>query len=364
MSEITRSPLIVQKEQTLNKLKLQHTKVNDQLKKQKQKLDKLKDEIVEVQRNGSEVLVSKMEAMQQLKNELISIVQEISKSKRFTKHERKEAKDFAAQLEYMEDFEEQLDEFNQMRNDSFEQYKAQKEQNDNNEYAKFNFFEEFTVKLPEEEQRNIRKLFLKLATKFHPDKANTPREAEHFHSIMQQINQAYEIGDFASLLDIEKQYVDYSSEQFKEAAELEGLLQWIDKEIERLDNEVNLLNLQLTRTKTELKSIELSDLGKMHKQNQNAAKRGEDIKTILVEMDAGITQLTGMRDVLKGFLIEEIWDTQKLLRYINNMAGRGNHSLQQSKNTPSDLSPEELDMLLDMLADMGGGPPPRKRRKR
>ena len=108
----------------------------------------------------------------------------------------------------------------------------------------------------------------------------------------------------------------------------------------------------------------MSDLGKMHKQNQNAAKRGEDIKTMLVEMDAGITQLTGLRDVLKGFLIEEIWDTQKLLRYINNMAGTGNHSLQQSQNTPSDLSPEELDMLLDMLSNMGDKPSSRKRKKR
>lgn len=56
--------------------------------------------------------------------------------------------------------------------------------------------------------------------------------------------------------DIEKQYVELGGKQFKEATELEGLLQWIDKEIKRLDNELTLLTLQLRRTKLELKNIE------------------------------------------------------------------------------------------------------------
>lgn len=365
MSEITRSPLIVQKEQELKQLQQQHKKVSDQLKKQKQKLESVKTEIVELQRKGSEVVVSKMEAMQQLIHDLVAIAQEISKSKRFTKHERNEAREFAKEFGQMDDYEEHLEQIRQAREEAFEYFKAEREQNENGEYAKFNFFEEFAVKLPEEEQRNVRKIFLRLATKFHPDKATTPRETEHFNSIMQRINQAYEQGDIATLLDIEKQYVDYSSEQFKEATELEGLLQWIDKEIKRLDDELNLLSLQLERTKLELKNIERSDVGKMRKQNQTAAKRGEDMDTMLVEMDNSLTQLMGLRDILKEFLTQEIWDNQKLEKYMRS-SGMMNNQLQQAPlfdNDDTDLSPEELALLMDML--FGGEEiRPRKRRKR
>ncbi len=70
------------------------------------------------------------------------------------------------------------------------------------------FFDSFQQKPDKEEQKEIRKIFVRLAARFHPDKAQSEKEAENLHELMQQINQAYQRGDIAELLQLEKKYAN------------------------------------------------------------------------------------------------------------------------------------------------------------
>lgn len=60
--------------------------------------------------------------------------------------------------------------------------------------------------------RDLRKIFLKLADKFHPDKASDNETRVFYTEIMKEINIAYQSGDLARLLEIER---DKNQEKIK-----------------------------------------------------------------------------------------------------------------------------------------------------
>ncbi|NJN34373.1 MAG: J domain-containing protein [Saprospiraceae bacterium] len=74
-------------------------------------------------------------------------------------------------------------------------------------------FDEFTVKPDAEEQQNLRKIFISLASDFHPDKAENEQQAKFFHDIMQQINAAYQRGDIDELLDLKKRFEHLTNQE-------------------------------------------------------------------------------------------------------------------------------------------------------
>jgi hypothetical protein len=57
-----------------------------------------------------------------------------------------------------------------------------------------------------DELKKIRQIYLRLADVFHPDKVSNDKDRDYHTEVMKEINQAYQSGDLAKLLAIEKKH--------------------------------------------------------------------------------------------------------------------------------------------------------------
>ncbi len=137
-------------------------------------------------------------------------------------------------------------------------------------------FEEDSPKLDRDELKKIRQLFLRLAEVFHPDKVNDP-EMERYHTeVMQEINQAYQSGDLAKLLAIEKKHqmgeiIDRDNEDD------------LARRCARIEQENDFLKSQFENLKLELKSNKNTPQGAMLTEHRKLSKAGYDPIGELVE---------------------------------------------------------------------------------
>lgn len=137
-------------------------------------------------------------------------------------------------------------------------------------------------KLDREELKKIRQIFLRLAEVFHPDKVTDEAKREYCTEVMKEINQAYQNGDLAKLLAIEKQQDlneiinrDSNDDLMRECAK-------VDAENAFLKNQLSNLKLQLKLTKN-------TPQGQITANFRRITKYGGDpIGTALVEMEAQI----------------------------------------------------------------------------
>lgn len=282
-NKIIINPLLTEKEGEVKVLEKKYNTLLKKLETEKIKLRQLKDDMVDIQRQAFSSISAKMEMVRQLQAELKILFQQAGKSKLFSKLEKKTLKEMAKEMEG--DFFGGMPGGNQREPDEAEQ-----------EAKSANFFKEFTVAPTAEEGQNIRKLFLKLATRFHPDKAANDQEARHLHALMQRINEAYKAGDMAELLAIESQYI---ASQPIEAADSATMIDILQKRIDRLASDVALLDDQLRRVKQEASNINRSEAGKMHKQMK---KNASPLDFMTQDMDQMIRGLTTLRDGLKTYM--------------------------------------------------------------
>jgi hypothetical protein len=224
-----------------------------------------------------------MDSIKQLQAELKTLFDKISKSKRLNRQEKKMMRGMAREMsaDLFSDFDEMTENGHTNRTDK----KPPSE-----------FFREFALQPEKKESLDIRKIFLRLATRFHPDKARNKKEQDILHERMQRINEAYKNGDIAALLEIEAQYTSLDSFP---AEETTGLAEFLQKQIDATTQEIELLQSQLVRVASELKNINYSEVGRMHMQSK---KRDNPLHEITAGMDETIESLTMLRDGLKEFL--------------------------------------------------------------
>jgi hypothetical protein len=139
------------------------------------------------------------------------------------------------------------------------------------------------------DKREIRKIYLRLSVKFHPDKAEDEATAKRYHDLMVQINQAYKQFDAHRLLEIERQHSGLpdvlASDQPVSVAVL-------DEEIERLELELQSIEQQIDRTSMELKELRSSDSGQLLSQQKRRQKEGGDlIDNMVVRMENEIEEI-------------------------------------------------------------------------
>jgi hypothetical protein len=142
------------------------------------------------------------------------------------------------------------------------------------EFTNFNdLLNSFAVAPDDEEQRKIRKLYIRLATQLHPDKAVNQKEADYFHGIMQSINLAYEKHDYDELLKIESQNIIYQSIENQDNSDSENtFIENLQKEIDILIKQKELVKNQNQRIKKEIAELMNHDVGKAYKYYQNNKK--------------------------------------------------------------------------------------------
>lgn len=120
-----------------------------------------------------------------------------------------------------------------------------------------------------DELKKIRQLFLRLADVFHPDKAGADADQEYHAEVMKEINQAYQNGDLAKLLAIEKQH------QMGEMIDRDNADD-LTRRCERVEQENEFLQSQFDSLKQELRLAKNSEEGAIAKEHSRCLKAGID----------------------------------------------------------------------------------------
>ena len=342
---------MLRREAEIKDLRAQLKKRQTTLKSLKTRLANSQSDIEEIQRKVHSQTLRKMEDMDALRMEIAELARQLKKVKGMSRMDKE-------QLQMMAD---------ELSNDSmfgpgYEDYKTFKEQQQS---GNFNFdeyerarmhdiFQHFQVKPEEKEQRDIRKVFLKLSQKFHPDLAKGEKEAEEFHSLMQQINEAYQNNDVQTLLELESMYLLEALDFSTKAVTVDVLQQ----EIDRLKRDLDFIEQQISRTSGELQNLRTSDLGQMLTSFNKAEREGEGFDQMNAKMDAVIEMFTTLRDGLKDS-IQTGRISPKLMEVImgqeDNFEDDDDDFL--SGESPMDLLMRMMDgdeEVLDMFGDLFG----------
>lgn len=355
-NEITKHPDLIKKEGIIRDLQKQLKKKQTTLKSLKTRLQNMQKDVEDISRKVQTMVMAKLEEIDKLRNEIAELARVLKKSKNIGR-EDKEALTAIA---------EELSEDDEMFGSGYAKYKEQKEKMETGDFdfdeehrAKFrNIFQEFQVKPPEKEQKNIRKIYLKLSQKFHPDLAKNKKEEEDFHKMMLQINDAYQKNDIHTLLELERMHLMESFDFDSSSMTIDVL----DKEIERLEREVKFLEGQINRTSAEVKNLRKSELGQMLTSINRAEKDGEGFDEMAAQQDEMIAALTQVRDGLKES-VEIDGISPKITEIIFGNPGGGYdddslddlEAMMQMMNGDKEPSPEEmLEMLSKMMTQSDG----------
>lgn len=145
------------------------------------------------------------------------------------------------------------------------------------------------------EQKKIRQLFLRLADVFHPDKVSDDADREYHTEVMKELNQAYQAGDLAKLLAIEKQHqmgelIDRNSEDD------------LTRRCVRIEQENEFLNSQFANLKQEIRAAKSTPQGSMVSEYKKLTKKGIDpIGEMVSETEEQIEAITELYQFVTDF---------------------------------------------------------------
>lgn len=294
MTQLTKTSAIRQKETELNAIRKEYAKITKQLDKVKGKLADMQQVLIDCQeplgRLGG-LMAQAREALTKFKE----VLYKVYKNKRIPKSERKNAKSLLDEVETDNDFEQMAKQF------EIDPETARRLAQEDGEKRQSRFeqlFGAFRSTPPEVEQQQIRKVYLRLATKFHPDKTQDESQAEQFHGIMQHLNNAYEKNDLGALLELERQYdnIDFTLPTLEENA----VLNFLNQQIDRLQSEMFLLEQQISRTKDEITALKNSEQGEFITANLKALKNGE--LGILAQIEIDVKEkIDSITTLYKGY---------------------------------------------------------------
>ena len=303
-NEVAKSSLLIQKEKELKDIQKKKEKISTTIRNTKVKLSDLQSEI---ERYSKEMIngMSRTADLGKLAKEMKALMAELKKKVKLSKKDKNDI-DNVLGNEVLDDITETVDSmFGQAGFGSADDFHAgnfgdpEADTDEFNRQRRTEMFGQFAVKLDEEEQQQIRKVFLELANRFHPDKATNEQELKLFNDVMQSINGAYQCGDLQELLDIKERFKSYQTSDASADYDI-PVLDVLESHIAKNRNELNLLEHQLERLKEEFKNLKNSDLGDMVKQNKKAEKQGGDS----AEFNAQTKNLFDLMEEMKKIFIE------------------------------------------------------------
>lgn len=300
--KVVKSPIILQKEKELKTLQKKQKKILTQVKRFRTTLENMQNDITNIQRKTSSGIFMELLDVKKRKDEVIELLKQAQKSKKLSRADRREAKEMLKEIEELDllggmempfSWEELEDKINnpKIKTDEFDRSRVQ------------DMFKGFRVELEKDEEKNIRKLYVQLANRFHPDKAKTETERATYHDVMQKIVAAKDRGDYALLQSIEKEYTNSTLGMPVEANEASVVIDILDEQIAKVRLETQQLERQLDRLKQEVANLKASELGAILKQEREAQRWGGMTTDDAVEDVADLTkQLTSLRDELTYLL--------------------------------------------------------------
>ena len=151
-----------------------------------------------------------------------------------------------------------------------------------------------------DESRKIRQIFLRLAEIFHPDKVKDNETQMTHTEIMKEINKAYQDGDLARLLEIERKYevgetIDNNSEDD------------LSRRCKNIEQHNQILKNQYEKLKQELRLAKNTPEGSMVADYKKAAKQGVDCIELMLETIQSQTKIVAeIRDFVQDFKDKKI----------------------------------------------------------
>ncbi len=189
-------------------------------------------------------------------------------------------------------------------------------------------FMEDIAKPDRDDLKKIRQLFLRLADRFHPDKVTDEVEKAFRTEVMKEINLAYQNGDLARLLEIEKQQ------------ELEALIDRdcsddLTRHCTKVESENSFLKEQLATLKQQLKLTKKTQQGEMTTVFKRITKYGGDpIGEALFEVEAHVEVVEQLHKFVLDFRDRRI-------------------TIQEFLRGPTDLMPQQMseeELMLEFLS--------------
>jgi chaperonin cofactor prefoldin len=151
-----------------------------------------------------------------------------------------------------------------------------------------------------DELKKIRQIFLRLADVFHPDKTIDEQDREYRTEVMKEINQAYQAGDLAKLLAIEKQHqmgeiIDRDSEDD------------LTRRCARIEQENEFLNSQFANLKQEIRETKNTPQGSIVAEYKKLTKSGVDpIGEMVAETESQIKIISEVYQFVTDFRDKKI----------------------------------------------------------
>jgi hypothetical protein len=376
-NEVAKSSLLIQKEKELKDIQKKKEKVSTTIKTTKTKLSDLQNSIEQYTKDMVSGM-SRTADLGKLAKETKVLLAELKKKVKLTKKDKSDIDDIIGN-EVLDDVMETVDGlFGQAGFGSSADFQSgnfgdpEANTDEFNRQRRTEMFGEFTVKLNEGEQQQIRKIFIELANRFHPDKATNEQELKLFNDVMQSINGAYQSGDLQELLDIKERFKSYQASDASADYDI-PVLDVLESHIAKNRNELTLLENQLERLKEELKNLKSSDLNTMIKRSK---KGGGDSDAF----NEQTKNLFDLMEEMKKIFVEWI-ETGKRPTIFNQMAD-GTHPLIQNMSGPDmfdfddddgeddfdidNMSQEEIEemmALLSMFNQMNATPKSGRRRR-
>jgi len=148
------------------------------------------------------------------------------------------------------------------------------------------------------EGRNMRQTFLRLASVFHPDRAGDGDERAQNAEIMKEINRAYADGDFARLIELERQH-DRGELETVTAENPDDL----ERQCQRLERQNAALSEQYEGIKAELRTLRNDTYeGEMVTTYRQAKREGYDFfEEVIAAAERDFAELENVRDFVRDF---------------------------------------------------------------
>lgn len=335
---LSKTPEMLRREAEIVELRAALKQKQTTLKQLKTRLQNTRSEIEQVQHKFHTEVLRQMERLDDLRQQISDLAGRLLKVKWLDADEkaglRAIATDFGSGSLFGEDFGEYREQKARMEAGEFDF--------EEEERARMrDLFQQFGVAPDKEEQRDIRKLFLKLSSKFHPDKANNDKEEADFHTLMQEINDAYQRNDMQALLEMERLYFVEELDFTRQSVTVDVL----QKEIDRLQKELSFIENQIERTSGEIKNLRRSDLGRMLTDLNRADRMGMGMDATTDHQEQLIDLLTRLRDGMKESLA---------LGRLSPMITDAVEEMMSDMLPEDDMEMSEetmLDFLLEMMED-------------
>lgn len=289
-------------------LEEEHEWLLKQIQRKRKELKKFLDEIRSVATEMFAQASPIYQKLMELDTEIHDLFEQIFTTRKLGKKSQQDITKVYRNLQFMgiispkfdQDEDEDDEELDEMFNDTSEDNFFNKNAHYSPENESSQFTSESAYKSPESKQ--IRQTFLKLASLFHPDKVTDEETQMRHNEIMKEVNRAYQEGDIARLLELERQHHLQEEIDFDNSSKSD-----IEKACNRREKDNQLLKTQYENLKRELRLARNTPEGEMVKDYRACQKEGIDpIEEILSEMKGQLELIENIRDFVRDFLDKKI----------------------------------------------------------